>query len=109
MSRVVKVAAAAGKDADAIWTWLTSRSPTGADRWHEAWLAAARKLESAASFGTPAPEGKLIGISLYQSFFSTRSGRRYRILYVFDDDSVHVLRIRGPGQDLIAEGDLELS
>ena len=40
--------------------------------------------------------------------FKTRSGRVYRSLFVIEGNTIHVVGVRGAGQDLAGSGDLEL-
>jgi len=55
-----------------------------------------------------APEAELVGRDVRQALFKTRRGRIYRVLFIVVDDMVHVVAIRGYGQDLATLDDLEL-
>jgi len=108
MSLQVRVSRRAERDADEVFEWLAERSPDGAARWYSAYLATLQRLESqAASYG-PAPEAERLGINLRQIFFKTPKGRTYRALFIIEDDCVHVVSVRGAGQDLVVREDLEI-
>jgi len=53
-----------------------------------------------------APEDADHDETIYQIIFRTRRGLPYRALFVVRENDVYVLRVRGPGQDLVAPDDL---
>jgi hypothetical protein len=55
-----------------------------------------------------APEDAEHDSEIRQIVFKTRSGLPYRALFTIDGDQVHVIHVRGPGQDLIMPGNLRL-
>ncbi len=48
-----------------------------------------------------APEASMLTEAVRQRFFKTKAGRSYRILFLIVDVEVRVLRVRGPGQELM--------
>ncbi|MDA1050354.1 MAG: hypothetical protein O3C40_07715 [Planctomycetota bacterium] len=108
MNFVVYVTDPAANDAFSIYQWLAERSAHGAANWKAAYRSALVKLQTTAgSFGL-APETVEFGEELHEMFFKTRSGHRYRLLFVIRGDIVHVARIRGPGQVLLSRDDINL-
>lgn len=85
-------------DKRAIAKWLHERSLKGAASWLDAYDDAVTKLESHADSFGEAPENEFCEFEVKQTFFKTRRGRIYRLLYFIEGQVVYVLRIRGPGQ-----------
>jgi plasmid stabilization system protein ParE len=105
---VVRFTREADENADAIFEWIAERSHDGARRWTEALEVAIGELsQSADSFGA-APESATFSETIRQFTFSTKRGRRYRLLYVVRGSIVHVVAIRSAGQELLEESDNEL-
>ena len=95
-------------DADSIYDWLAHRSLAGATRWFLALRTTLRGLTENPESHSRAPEADTVGRDIRQALFKTRRGRIYRVLFVVVDDTVHVVSIRGYGQDLATLDDLEL-
>lgn len=55
-----------------------------------------------------APENDLFDEPVRQTFFKTRSGRTYRGVFVVRETTAYVLRVRGPGQNLLDVDDVDL-
>jgi hypothetical protein len=53
-----------------------------------------------------APESAHCNYQIREVFFKTRKGNPYRVLFTILGDEVLVLRVRGPGQDYVAETEL---
>ena len=98
MTHQVTILAIAQRDADQIFAWLRKRSIAGAERWYHAFVAAVQSLHDDPTRHTRAPEASRRRDDLYQCFFKTQRGRKYRLVFVVDGESVVVLRVRGPGQ-----------
>ena len=96
----------AREDVDSIYEWLTERSPAGASRWYSALLDASKSLETVPDRHALAPEASEVTEPVRQCLFRTRAGRLYRILFVIAGCEVRILRVRGPGQQLIATNDV---
>ena len=101
MNRRVILQPTAIRDIDDIITFLVDRSPAGAERWCDRWDEVIATLADDASKFAPAQESERHGGNIRQVMFRTRYGRVYRALFVIEDDTVHVLHVRGPGQDLL--------
>ena len=108
MTLQICVSERAARDADTIFDWLTVRSADGAFHWYEAYLVTLRTLLTNAQGCPLAPEADKLGIDLRQVLFHTRKGRTYRSLFVIRDDVIHVVSVRGPGQDFVTDDDVEL-
>lgn len=52
-------------------------------------------------------QGEALGREIRQLLFRTRKGRTYRALFDIQGKTVRVLRIRGPGQQLLAPEDFD--
>lgn len=108
MARTIDLSARAKADVASIFDWIKQRSPDGASRWYRAFLDAIRPLGKQANSHGTAPEAELLGIDLRQTLFKTSKGRIYRALFVFDDEKVHIVGIRGAGQNWVSRDDIEL-
>ena len=98
----------AQSDVDGIIGYLADRSPQGAAAWSKAWDDLLDKLrERPESFGL-APESSYHDDEIRQALFKTRRGRTYRALFVIFYDTVHIIHVRGPGQDLVPPTELRL-
>jgi plasmid stabilization system protein ParE len=102
MSRTVVVTREAEANADKIYDWIAARSPEGARLWYRAYLAALAKLTKSVLPETIAPEAQNFGEPLLQSIFHTRQGHRYRLIFRLMGEEIHVLYVRGFGQDIVA-------
>ena len=88
-----------------ILAYISDRSPSGAARWLESFERALGFLEQSPLACGLAPESKLLDRDVRQFLFKTRRGLTYRALFEVTEDTVRVLRVRGPGQDLIKPDD----
>jgi plasmid stabilization system protein ParE len=104
----VRLAEPAERDADEIIAWIAEHSTDGAKRWWEALQVALTRLQRNPTGLARAPESNFFSEAVYQILFRTRRGRTYRALYIVRGNIVHVLRIRGPRQNLVTESDIEL-
>ena len=105
MSYTVIVLPEAEQDADRIYQWIAERSPAGARRWYEQFLAAIRGVASNPKTHGLAPESDRVEREIRQLFFRTRRGLRYRVLFTVTELTVYVLHVRGPGQRLLGPDD----
>jgi len=106
MSFRVGLTDAALSDVRTILTWISERSPDGAVAWSRAWQKVLNHLEEGADKFSVAPESEDHAEQIFQVVFKTRRGRPYRSLFVIRNDHLFVLHVRGPGQDLIAPGEV---
>lgn len=100
--RLVRIDQEAQQNIDKIYSWIGDRSPTGANRWYRNFLDALEQLSIDAERYPIAPESHRFRETIRNLNFRMRSGRVYRILFAIEGDFVHVLFVRGPGQDWAA-------
>lgn len=98
----------AQRDVDHILAWLCERSPSGAAAWNRRWREVLERLQESADGCGLAPEDEDHGETIRNVIFKTRRGLPYRALFVIRDDRVHVIHVRGPGQDLVKPDDIGL-
>lgn len=98
----------ARRDVDAILDWIARqrKSPQGAVRWRKAYETAAAALAHSPHRHSRPPERNTTDLDLRQFLFKTSHGRFYRGLFIIDGDEVLILRIRGPGQPLLAPDEM---
>lgn len=108
MSRTIQMTRRAERDLREIFVWISSRSPAGALQWLEAFEQSLKSASKSDTPGSFAPEADEFGINLSQLLFHTRRGRTFRILIMVQANILHVLSIRGSGQDLLTIEELEL-
>jgi plasmid stabilization system protein ParE len=97
----------AERDRDNCFDFIAQRNPEAALRWLHAFEAAAEALLIEPHYGR-APESDEFREEIRQKLFKTSKGRRYRLLYVVRGQTVYILHVRGPGQDLMHPDDVEL-
>jgi plasmid stabilization system protein ParE len=98
----------AESDVEQIIGYLANRSLQGAAAWRNAWNNLLVDLRSRPeSFGL-APESSHYEDDVRHALFKTRRGRTYRALFLIADHTVHIIHVRGPGQDLMSPDDLQL-
>lgn len=88
-------------DLDEILDWLSRRSSVGAGTWYRRWLEVANNLTDSADKCPLAPENDEAELEIRHLVFKTRRGREYRAIFTIQGDTVVVLHIRGPGQDIV--------
>jgi plasmid stabilization system protein ParE len=98
----------AERDIDQQLAWLHERSPQGAANWLRVWDQTFATLKSSADQNSLAPESEGQPIEIRQILFHTRKGRDYRALFTIERDTVYVMHVRGPGQDLVSPDQLQL-
>lgn len=95
-------------DLDEILAWLHERSPTGAATWFRRWLEVEDLLRRRPASQALAPENSDHEEEIRNVIFKTRRGKKYRCLFLIREETVYVLHIRGPGQDLVAPDHLPI-
>lgn len=108
MSYTVVVLPKARDEWERIITWIEQRSPAGADRLWASLAKGLKSLEKNPEACGLAPETGTLRQEIRQLLFRTRRGLTYRALFDIRGLTVRVLRIRGPGQQLLDPGDLTL-
>lgn len=106
MSTEVELSLRAEKDLDDILAWIASRSPQGARMWLARWKEVCRLLSEQPESCLLAPENSDHEEEIRHIVFKTRSGRKYRVLFVIRGNRVFVTNLRGPGQDLVPPDEL---
>ena len=106
MSTAVELSFRAEKDLDDILAWIASRSPQGARMWLARWREVCSLLSERPETCLLAPENSDHEEDIRQIVFKTRSGRKYRALFVIRGNRVFITNLRGPGQDLVPPGEL---
>lgn len=96
----------AESDVSQLFDWIARQSRDGAVRWFQEWLQTVESLAvNPLRFGF-APENQWSTAEVRQDIFRTRRGSRYRAIYFLDEQTVHVVHVRGPGQALIPPNEL---
>ncbi len=98
----------AKSDKRQILEWILGRSPQGGRAWLNAYDEAIALLErNAEAFGEASENRDCPLLDVKQTFFKTKRGRVYRLLYFIEDTTVFVLRVRGPGQPPLTHDELQ--
>src|SRR5579862_9553870 len=87
----------ADSDADAIFEWLSERSPDGAANWYRAFDDTLESLRENPERHARAREADTLARDVRQAPFQTRHGRSFRVLFVMIDETVHAIAVRGSG------------
>ena len=109
MTFAVRLTAEAEANVRAIRDWIAERSLDGALRWLEAFGHAKERLRESADQFALAAEADAFDEALREISFKTRRGNVYRALFVIRETTVHVVSVRGPGQDWLKPGDVAIS
>ncbi len=104
----VRTTLAADREVVSILEWISARSPAGATAWFAKWLEAIESLKERADEIGLAPESGAHSEPIHQIVFRTKRGQPYRAVFVIRQLDVHILHVRGPGQDNISPDELRL-
>ena len=85
-------------DIASIVDWLFARSSAGAAAWLDAYDEMVTRLKADPEAFGEAPENATVDRVLKQTLFKTRRGRTYRAIFFTDNETVYILRVRGPEQ-----------
>jgi plasmid stabilization system protein ParE len=96
----------AERDIDSIFAWLGERSPAGASNRLAALDAIFQRIATEPNSFATALEAKALGSNLKQGLFKTPKGRSYRAVFLFENEMVFILRVRGPGQPPLQDDEL---
>ncbi|HTN74053.1 MAG TPA: type II toxin-antitoxin system RelE/ParE family toxin [Pirellulaceae bacterium] len=99
MNYTVVVTTQAEENVDVIYRWIAKFSPSGAAHWYQAYLTALKSLKRDAERCGQAHESAKLSEPLREALFRTRKGLRYRLIFKIIAEEVHVLYVRGHGQD----------
>ena len=98
MTRRVRLLPRAKEDFRGIASHIERSSIDGAERWRRAILSKADEVANDPKRFAVSAEDPMFTITIRDALFRTPKGLAYRLVFTFDDDSIYVLRIRGPGQ-----------
>jgi len=96
MSFKVVIESEAEEDLKEAARWIAQRSPDKAALWYFDAMEAIESLENFPARCPPAPESEKFGVQIRHLIFG-----KYRILFIIDDETVHVLRVRHQAQDVL--------
>jgi plasmid stabilization system protein ParE len=99
-SYTLVVTSEAERNIASIYDWIAARSQQGAASWYENLLRALDKLHTDPTRFSLATESKHFPVEVRQLIFRMRGGSSYRVLFTLTGDTIEVLFIRAPGQDL---------
>ena len=108
MTFAVRLTAEAEANVRDIRDWIAEHSRDGALRWLESFDAAKERLHEGADQFALAAEADVFDDELREISFKTRRGNVYRALFVIRKQTVHVVSVRGSGQDWIKPDDVTL-
>lgn len=97
MSYKVEITEKAQAEAREVVRWIAEHSPEKAGLWH---FELTRKVDSLENFPARcplAPESKTHGQEMRHLIFG-----KYRILFIIEDETVYVLRVRHQAQDVLS-------
>lgn len=106
MKHSARILPIAQRDVEHFRGYIAERSPQGAVAWFDRMAKAVHELERNPQIHGIAYESSFVDYEIRETFFKTKSGLPYRILFTILDSEVIVLRVRGPGQDFLADQDL---
>ena len=106
MTFSVRLVTSAKTDVDDIYGWLLTRSANGAFNWYSALSARLEKLAYDASGCAVAREAHRLKRDLRETYFKSRYGNRYRLIFTIVESEVRILRVRTLGQKLLRAKEL---
>lgn len=96
----------ADNDVRQITRWISRHSRQGADAWLDAYEQLLEWLAEHAESCPAAGEDSDCSVALREAFFGTGHGRAYRTIFTIVGEEVRILRVRGPGQPPLQDGEL---
>jgi plasmid stabilization system protein ParE len=100
----------ARRDLREMYDWIAERSLRGAESWLAAFdRATKRVLHAPDSFRVSHECHERPDVVLREYTFKTRKRLVYRGLFTIEGNEVHLLRVRGPGQDDLTADEIPLS
>ena len=104
----VSISERAKRDIREILAWIGARSSKGAVSWLNALENSLNQLPKTATSCVAAAEADDFGVDMRQRLFKTRRGNTYRLVLLLRDEIVHLLAVRGAGQDLLQQTDIDV-
>lgn len=108
MSLQVIIQPRAERDIQSQYDYLSQRSSLGAQNWLKSLEKALKSLELRAPSCGIAAESIHYSETIREILFRTRMGNMYRALFLIRENVVHVLHVRGSGQDQLSSSELQL-
>jgi plasmid stabilization system protein ParE len=105
MAFEVRITARAEQDAEEVLRYLEQQSAAASERWHSALTGAMESLAQYPERCGLAPEADELGFDLRQLLLGKRRSV-YRILFVVEENTVHVLHIRHAARRPVQPRDL---
>lgn len=102
-----EITARAKADRTTCFDYIARRSPEGALAWLSAFESAVEALLIQPRYGE-APESRGHDETIRQKIFKTKYGLPYRLLYIIRGETIYIIHVRGPGQDLMNPDDVEV-
>jgi plasmid stabilization system protein ParE len=96
----------AQEDVLSIISWISNRSLQGARAWYDAYEKMLHRLAEQPLACGCAPEAAALNRDLRQAMFKTRHGNTYRAIFLIEEKTVYVLRVRGAGQPPLKSVDI---
>ncbi|MEM8671903.1 MAG: type II toxin-antitoxin system RelE/ParE family toxin [Planctomycetota bacterium] len=106
MTLPVRILPRAKKDFRHIFSYIEAQSLQGSNRWKEAFRECVDRVANDPKRFALAPEDDLTKFELRQALFKTQKGLMYRAVFTVLDETVLILRIRGPGQPPLTEDEV---
>lgn len=100
MSYKVEITEKAQEEVRQAIRWIARQSPKKAALWHFEFLEKTDSLESLAALCPLAPKSKTHGREIRHLIFG-----KYRILFLIEDETVYVLRVRHQAQNVLTPYD----
>ncbi len=94
------------RDLHAATDWIARRAPKAAENWFLGFIASLERLKVDAHVFGLAPENENVQPEIRQLIYRTKSRRSNRALYTIRDETVVILAIRRPGQELLTVEEL---
>lgn len=101
MTYSVRLVTSAKSDVDDIFSWLLARSAKGALNWYSSLSARLERLSDDAGGCAVAREAHRLKRDIRETYFKTRYGNRYRLIFTIEESEVRILRVRALGQKLL--------
>ena len=106
MTLPVRILHRAKKDFRQIFSYIEAQSLQGAERWKESFRECVDRVANDPERFALAPEDALAKFELRQALFKTPKGLMYRAVFTVLDETVLILRVRGPGQPALTEDEM---
>lgn len=100
----VIIFSSAERDLSEAYEWIAEREPDAAVRWYNRLLEAIYSLDVFPERCPLAPESKFFNTEIREVFHGRRQ-HKYRILFTFGADTVHILHVRHGARRALGESE----